>query len=91
MDCSTPGLPVHHHLLELTQTHVHLVSDDIQPSHPLLSSSPPALNLSQHQVCLHVSNSETQVNVLTSYSPRENWRFEGTISCKDGHDKGQKQ
>ena len=49
MDYSTPGFPVHHHLLELTQTHVHLVSDAIQPSHPLPSSSPPALNLSQHQ------------------------------------------
>ena len=47
--CSTPGLPVHHHLPEFTQTHVHLVSDAIQPSHPLLSSSSPAFNLSQHQ------------------------------------------
>ena len=46
---STPGLPVHHHLLEFTQTHVHRVSDAIQPSHPLSSPSPPALNLSQHQ------------------------------------------
>ena len=49
MDCSTPGLPVHHQLPELTQTHVHWVSDAIQPSHPLLSPSPPAFNLSQHQ------------------------------------------
>ena len=49
MDCSTPGLPVHHQLPELTQTHVHRVSDAIQPSHPLLSLSPPAFNLSQHQ------------------------------------------
>ena len=48
MDCSTPGFPVHHQLPELTQTHVHRVSDAIQPSHPLLSPSPPALNLSQH-------------------------------------------
>ena len=46
MDCSTSGLPVHHHLLEFTQTHVHWVSDAIQPSHPLLSPSPPAFNLS---------------------------------------------
>ena len=46
---STPGLPVHHQLLECTQTHVHWVSDAIQPSHPLLSPSPPAFNLSQHQ------------------------------------------
>ena len=44
-----PGLPVHHQLPEFTQTHVHRVSDAIQPSHPLLSPSPPALNLSQHQ------------------------------------------
>ena len=42
MNCSTPGLPVHHHLLEFTQTHVHRVRDAIQPSHPLLSPSPPA-------------------------------------------------
>ena len=49
MDCSTPGFPVHHQLPELTQTHVHRVGDSIQPSHPLLSPSPPVLNLSQHQ------------------------------------------
>ena len=49
MDCSTPSLPVHHQLLELAQTHVHLVGDAIQPSHPLSSPSPPAFNLSQHQ------------------------------------------
>ena len=49
MDCSTSGFPVHHQLPELSQTHVHWVSDAIQPSHPLLPSSPPAFNLSQHQ------------------------------------------
>ena len=49
MDCSTPGLPVRHHPPEFTQTHVRRVGDAIQPSHPLLSPSPPALNLSQHQ------------------------------------------
>ena len=49
MNHSTPGLPVHHQLLESTQTHVHRVGDAIQPSHPLSSPSPPALNLSQHQ------------------------------------------
>ena len=48
MDCSTPGLPVHHQLLELTQTPAHWVSDGIQPSYPLSSPSP-AFNLSQHQ------------------------------------------
>ena len=47
MNCSTPGLPVHHQLLEFTQTHVHRVGDAIQLSHPLLSPSPPALNPSQ--------------------------------------------
>ena len=49
MDCSTPGFPVHHQLLELSQTHVHQVGDAIQPSHPLSSPCPPAFNLSQHQ------------------------------------------
>ena len=49
MNCSTPGLPVHHQLPESTQTHVHRVSDAIQPSHPLPSPSLPALNLSQIQ------------------------------------------
>ena len=48
MDCSTPGLPVHHQLPEFTQTHVHRVSDAIQPSHPLPSPSLPTFNLSQH-------------------------------------------
>ena len=49
MNHSTPGLPVHHQLLESTQTHVHRVGDAIKPSHPLLSPSPPAPNPSQHQ------------------------------------------
>ena len=49
MDCSTPGLPVHHQLLELAQTRVHRVGDAIQSSHALPSPSPPASNLSQHQ------------------------------------------
>ena len=49
MNCSMPGLPIHHQLPESTQTHVHRVGDAIQPSHPLSSPSPPALNLSQHQ------------------------------------------
>ena len=49
MDCSMPGLPVHHQLPELTQTHIHRVSDAIQPSHPLSSPSPPTFNLSQHE------------------------------------------
>ena len=49
MNCSTPGIPVHHHLLEFAQVHVHRISDAAQTAHPLLSPSPPALNLSQHQ------------------------------------------
>ena len=49
MDYSTPALPVHHQLPEVIQTHVHCVSDAIQPSYPLSSPSPPAFNLSQHQ------------------------------------------
>ena len=53
MNCSTPGLPVHHQLLEFTLTHVHRVSDAIQPSHPLSSPSPPAPNPFQHQNLFH--------------------------------------
>ena len=49
MDCSMSGFPVPHQLRELAQTHIHRVGDTIQPSHPLLSPSPPAFNLSQHQ------------------------------------------
>ena len=55
VDCSTPGLPVHHQLPELAQTHVHWVSEAIQSSPPLSSPSPPAFNLSQHQVFLNES------------------------------------
>ena len=59
MDCSMPGFPVHHQLLELTQTYVHQIGDAIQPSHPLSFLSPPAFNLSQCQglfqwVILHI-------------------------------------
>ena len=61
MDCSTPGLPVHHQLPELAQTHIHWVGDAIQPSHPLLSPSPPALNLSQHQGLFKWASSLHQV------------------------------
>ena len=55
MNRSTPGLPLHHQLLDFTQTHVHRVSDAIQPSHPLSSPSPPAPNPSQHQSLFHES------------------------------------
>ena len=61
MDCSTPGFPVHHQLLESTQTHVHRVGDAIQPSHPLSSPSPPAFNLSQHQGFFQRFSSSHQV------------------------------
>ena len=61
MDCSTPGLPVHHQLPEFTQTRVHWVSDTIQPSHPLSSPSPPTFNLSQHQDLFKWVSSSHQV------------------------------
>ena len=61
MNCSTPGLPVHHQLLEVTQTHIHWVSDAVQPSHPLSSLSPPALNSSQHQNLFQWVNSSHEV------------------------------
>ena len=61
MDCSMPGLPVHHQLLEFTQTHVPWIGDAIQPSHPLSSPSPSAFNLSQHQDLFKWVSSSHQV------------------------------
>ena len=61
MNCSTPAFPVHHQLPELAQTHVHQISDAIQPSYPLPSSSPPAFNSSQHQGIFHWVSSSHQV------------------------------
>ena len=61
MDCSTPGLHVHHQLPEFTQTHIHWVGDTIQPSYPLSSPSPPAFNLSQHQGLFKWVSSSHQV------------------------------
>ena len=61
MNPSTPDLPVHHQLPEFTETHVHLVSDAIQPSHPLSSPSPPAPNPSQHQSLFQWVNSSHEV------------------------------
>ena len=61
MECRRPGLPVHHQLPEFTQTHVHLVSDAIQPFHPLSSHSALALNLSQHQDLFKCVSSSHQV------------------------------
>ena len=66
INLSTSGLPVHHQLLDFTQTHAHWVSDAIQTSHPLLSPSPPALNLSQHQSM--GSQSQTRLKWLSSSS-----------------------
>ena len=64
MDCSTPGFPIHHRLLELAQTPVHQVGDTIQPSHPLLSPSSLAFNLTQHQRLFQgVSSSHQVANV----------------------------
>ena len=61
IDCSTSGFPVHHQLPELTQTHIHWVSDAIQPSHPLSSPSPSAFDLSQHQSLFKWVSSSYQV------------------------------
>ena len=61
MNCSTPGLPVHHQLPEFTQTHIHRVGDAIQPSHPLSPPSPPAPNPSQHQSLFQWVNSSHEV------------------------------
>ena len=68
MDCSTPGLPVHHQLPVPIQTHAHHVSDAIQPSHPLLSPSPPTFNPSQHQGLLQWVSSSNQVAKYWSLS-----------------------
>ena len=65
MDCSMPGLPVHHQLLEFTQTHVHRVSDAIEPSHPLSATSLPAFHLFQYQGLFKwVSSSHQMAKVL---------------------------
>ena len=67
MDCSTPGLPVHHQLWEFTQTHVHWVGDAIQSSHPLSWPSPPAFNLSQHQGLFKWVSSSHQVPKILEF------------------------
>ena len=85
MDCSTPGFPVHHQLLKLAQTHVHWVGDAIQPSHPLLSPSPPAFNLSQHQGLFQWVSSSHQVakvlELLLQHQPFQ-WIYSGLISFR---------
>ena len=67
MDCSMPGFPVHPQLPELTQTHVHPVSDAIQPPHPLSSPSPPAFDLSQHQSLFQWVSSSYQVDRVLEF------------------------
>jgi len=79
MDCSTPGLPVHHQLLELAQTHVHRVGDAIQTSHPLSCPSPPAFNLSQHQVIFQRVISSNQVAKVLASASNE---YSGLISLR---------
>ena len=73
MDCSTPGFPIYPQLPEFGQTHVHRVSDAIQPYHPLYSPSPPALNLSQHQ---GLFSSESSLHITWP----KYWSFNFSIS-----------
>ena len=70
MNLSTPGLPIHHQLPEFTQTHVHWVSDAIQPSHPLSSPFPPAPNPSQHQGLFQWVNSSHEVAKVLEFQPQ---------------------
>ena len=86
MDCSMPGLPVHHQLQEFIQTHVHWVSDAIQPSHPLSSPPPPAFNLSQHQGLFQwVSSSHQVARVLKFQLQQQSFHeYPGLISFRMG-------
>ena len=70
MNCSTPGLPVHHQLPEFTQTHIRRVGDAIQPSHPLSSPSPPAPNPSQHQGLFQWVNSLHEAAKVLEFQPQ---------------------
>ena len=86
MNCSTPGFPVHHQLLDPTQTHVRWVCDAIQPSHPLSCPSPPAFNLSQHLGLFKWVTSSHQVakvlELQLSISPSN--EYSGLISFRMG-------
>ena len=85
MNCSTPGLPVHHQLPESTQTHVHRVSDAIQPSHPLSYPSPPALNLFQHQDLFQWVNSSHEVaKVLEFQLQHQSFQWTPRTDLQDG-------
>ena len=84
MNRSTPGLPVHHHLPEFTQTHVHWVGDAIQPSHPLSSPSPPALNLSRHGGLFKWVSSSHQVAKIFEFQLQHQYsnEYSGLISFR---------
>ena len=84
MDCRTPDFPVLHQLLELAETPIHWVDDAIQPSHPLLSPSPPAFNLSQHQGLFQWVSSSHQVAIVWdfSFSIRPSSEYSGLISFR---------
>ena len=75
MNCSTPGLPVHHQVPESTQTHVHWVGDAIQPSHPLSSPSPPALSLFQHQGLFKWVSSSHQVAKVLEFQLHQTYQW----------------
>ena len=80
--CSPPGFPVLHHLPELTQTHVQWLGDAIQPSHPLLSPSPPALSLSQHRGLFQWVSSSHQVAKGFSFSISPSSDYSGLIAFR---------
>ena len=98
MDCGMPGLPVHHQLLELTKTHVHWVSDAIQPCHPLLSPYPPAFNLPSISVfsnksVLHISGQSIGISASASVLPMKiqdwfplDWLVSSPCSPKDSQE-----
>ena len=91
MDCSMPGFPVLHHLLELTQSHVHQVGDDIQLSHPLSSPLSLAINLSQHQSQLFTSGGQSiGVSVSSSFLPMniQDWLSLGLTGLISWQSKG---
>ena len=81
MDCSTPGLPVHHQLLEFTQTHIHRVGDAIQSSHPLSSPSPPAFNLSLMPKSSRVFSNESALHIRWP----QYWSFSFNINPSSEH------
>ena len=84
MNCSTPGFPVPHHLPELAQPHVHCIGDAVRPSHPLMPSSPSALNLSQHQGLLQWIVCSHQMTKYWSFrlSIRPSSEYSGLFSLK---------